>query len=157
MSSPVPQQMFLPSERLAAVQTVVRSLRFNAHVELEVSVEMLPPAVGLGAALVGAVEERGVGGLALSPARVVSVGVERVEDCHGDRTVSVSLVSRLLGVLGQAYRAPGTVEVPLVTDQMLLPLEVFPTLRTPEGSLRLLAEVGHLQGGCGLLWPETSI
>ena len=125
--------------------------------ELEVSVEMLPPAVGLGAALVGAVEERGVVGLALSPARVVSVGVERVEDCHGDRTVSVSLVSRLLGVLGQAYRAPGTVEVPLVTDEMLLPLEVFPTLRAPEWSLRLLAEVGHLQGGGDLLWPETSI
>ena len=98
MPPPVSQQVFLPSERLAAVQTVVRSLRFNAHVELEVSVEMLPPAVGLGAALVGAVEERGVVGLALCPARVVSVGVERIEDSHGDWAVSVGLVSLLVVV-----------------------------------------------------------
>ena len=81
MAAPVAQQVFLPSECLATVQTVVRSLRFYPHVELEVSVEMLPPAVSLGAALVCAVEQRRVGpGRGLC--RVVRVGVERVEDRH---------------------------------------------------------------------------
>jgi len=144
VSSPVTEEVFLPSERLATVQAVVRSLGFYAHVELEVSVEMFPPAVGLGAALVGAVQQGRVGALSRGPARVVSVGVERVEDGHGDGTVCVSLVSGLLTVLGQTYRAPGAVEVPLVTDQVFLPLEIFTALRAPERSLGFLAEVSHL-------------
>ena len=45
------------------------------------SVEMFPPAVGLAATLVGAVEQRGVAG-ALGGPGVVSVGVERIEDSH---------------------------------------------------------------------------
>ena len=107
------------------------------------SVEMLPPAVGLAAALVCAVQERGVAG-GLGGPGVVSVGVERVEDSHGDGAVSVGLVS-LLAVVRQTHRTAGPVEVSLVTDQVLLPLEILPALRTPEGSFRLLPEVGHLQ------------
>ena len=109
------------------------------------SVEMFSPAVGLAAALVRAVQERGVAG-GLGGAGMVSVGVERIEDSHGDGTVSVSLVS-LLAVVRQTHRTAGTVEVSLVSHQVLLPLEIFPALRAPEGPLRLLAQVSHLRGG----------
>ena len=105
---------------------------------------MFPPAVGLAAALVGAVQEGGVAG-GLGGPGVVSVGVERVEDRHGDGAVSVGLVA-LLGVVRQALGAAGTVEVPLMAHQVLLPLEIFPALRAPERPLRLLAQVSHLRG-----------
>ena len=111
--------------------------------KLEMSVEMFPPAVGLAAALISAVQERRVAG-GLGGPGVVSVGVERIEDSHGDGTVSVSLVS-LLAVVRQTHRTAGTVEVSLVTDQVLLPLEIFPALRAPERPLRLLAQVSHLR------------
>ena len=107
------------------------------------SVEMFPPAVGLGAALVGAVQERGVAG-GLGGASVVSVGVERVEDSHGDGAVSVGLVS-LLVVVRQPRCTVGTVKVSLMTDKMLLPLKILPALRAPEWPLRLLAQVSHLR------------
>ena len=107
------------------------------------SVEMFPPAVGLATALVGAVQERRVAG-GLGGPGVVSVGVERIEDSHGDGTVSVALVS-LLVVVRQTHRTAGTVKVSLVTDQVLLPLEILPALRAPERPLRLLAQVSHLR------------
>ena len=107
------------------------------------SVEMFPPAVGLATALVGAVQERRVAG-GLGGPGVVSVGVERVEDSHGDGAVSVGLVS-LLVVVRQPRCTVGTVKVSLMTDQMLLPLKILPALRAPEWPLRLLAQVSHLR------------
>ena len=118
------------------------------------SVEMFPPAVGLAAALVRAVEERGVAG-GLGGASVVSVGVERIEDSHGDWAVSVGLVS-LLVVVRQTLSAAGTVEVSLVSHQVLLPLEIFPALRAPEGPLRLLAQVSHLRWMISTMLEEKS-
>ena len=158
MSSPVPQQVFLPSEGLAAVQTVVRSLRFNAHVELEVSVEMLPPAVGLGAALVGAVEQPLLGVGVVSPGPgvrsscvvvspwsrpMLSVGVEGGQHCHRDRTVSVPC-SPHLGVKTTSARNTGPVEILLMPREVFLPLEIFTTNSTEEWSLGLLTEMGDL-------------
>ena len=105
---------------------------------------MFPPAVGLAAALVGAVQEGGVAG-GLGGPGVVSVGVERVEDSHGDGAVRVGLVA-LLAVVRQTHRTAGPVEVPLVSHQVLLPLEILPALRAPERSLRLLTQVSHLGG-----------
>ena len=105
---------------------------------------MFPPAVGLAATLVSAVKQRGVAG-GLGRPGVVSVGVERVEDRHGDGAVSVRLVA-LLAVVRQALSAAGTVEVPLVAHQVLLTLEILPALRAPERPLRLLAQVSHLRG-----------
>lgn len=105
---------------------------------------MFPPAVGLAATLVSAVKQRGVAG-GLGRPGVVSVGVERVEDSHGDGAVSVGLVA-LLAVVRQALGTAGTVEVPLVAHQVLLTLEIFPALRAPERPLRLLTQVSHLRG-----------
>ena len=122
--------------------------------QFEMSVEMFPPAVGLAAALVRAVEERGVAG-GLGGASVVSVGVERIEDSHGDWAVSVGLVS-LLVVVRQTLSAAGTVEVSLVSHQVLLPLEIFPALRAPEGPLRLLAQVSHLRWMISTMLEEKS-
>ena len=93
----MPHKMFLPCECLGALHAVVRSLRLNAHVKLEVTVEVLPPGVGLGAALVGAVEEAlllavviaGAGVRVRRPVAVSVVGVEGGEHCHGDGAVSV--------------------------------------------------------------------
>ena len=113
--------------------------------QFEMSVEMFPPAVGLAAALVSAVQEWRVAG-GLGWPSVVSVGVERVEDGHRDGAVGVALVSLLI-VVRQTLSAAGTVEVSLVSHQVLLPLEIFPALRAPEGPLRLLAQVSHLRGG----------
>ena len=51
---------------------------------------------------------------------------------------------RVTRFLPHVSRAPRPVDVPLVSLQMLLPLEVLAALVTPEGSLRLLAQVVHL-------------
>ena len=144
MTPPVSQQVFLPGECLAAVQAVVRPLRLYPHVELQVPVEMFPPAVSLSAALVRAVKEGRVGGT-LGRGGVVSVGVQGVQHSHGDGAVSVSLLPGLPSVVRQSDRTAGPVEVPLVADQMLLPLEILATLRAPERSLRLLAQMSHLR------------
>ena len=83
----VPQQMFLPCERLPAVEAVVGPVRLNPHVQLDVSVEVLAAAVRLRAALIGAVEQPG-------PVRAV-----------GLRHVLLLLLLLLLGVvLGWAGR-----------------------------------------------------
>ena len=56
MTSLVSQQMLLPCKRLSTIKTVVGSLWLDALVLLDVLGEVLAPAVGLGAALVGAVQ-----------------------------------------------------------------------------------------------------
>ena len=57
MAPSVSHQMLLSCECFATFHTVIRSLRFNAHVKFDVPVEVLPPGVGLGTSLVGAVQE----------------------------------------------------------------------------------------------------
>lgn len=48
----MPQQVFLSRECFAAVETVIRAVGLNAHVQLDVSVEVFPATVGLGTAIV---------------------------------------------------------------------------------------------------------
>lgn len=56
MSPLVTHQMLLPREGLVTVCAVVGSLRFNTLVHSVMAVEVLPPTVCLGTALVGAVQ-----------------------------------------------------------------------------------------------------
>merc|ERR1719470_394804 len=56
VTSPVSQQVLLPCESFPTVQAVVRSLWFNAHVQLYVPVEMLSPTVCLGTPLIGTMQ-----------------------------------------------------------------------------------------------------
>ena len=158
VTAPVPHQMLFPRECLAALHAVVRSLRFNAHVKLDVAVEMLPPGVSLGAALVGAVEQPllGVGVVSPGPGvrsscvvvspwsrSMLSVGVEGGQHCHRDRTVSVPC-SPHLGVKTTSARNTGPVEILLMPREVFLPLEIFTTNSTEEWSLGLLTEMGDL-------------
>ena len=53
VTSPVSQQVFLPCECFPTIKTVIRSLWFNAHVQLYMPVEMLSPTVCFGTALIG--------------------------------------------------------------------------------------------------------
>ena len=57
MRSSVALEMLLPGEVLAAVQAVVRPLRLDALVVLDVPVQMLSSRIRLGAALPGAMQQ----------------------------------------------------------------------------------------------------
>ena len=130
----VPQQVLLPGEGLPTVEAVVGPLRLDAHVQLEVAVEVLPPAVGLGTALICALQAAGRVGLrGLAAAQLQRQG--------GGPGLGLLQAGRGR----QPQRTARPVDVTLVAGEMLLPLEILPALRTPEGSFRLLPEVGHLQ------------
>ena len=99
MTAPVPHQMLLPRECLSTLHAVIRSLRFNAHVKLDVAVEVLPPGVGLGAALVRAVEQPllgvgvvGPGAGVCSPCVVVSPRARRMLSVGVPLVISVTSV-----------------------------------------------------------------
>ena len=158
MTAPVPHQMLLPRECLAALHAVVRSLRFNAHVKLDVAVEVLTSGVGFGAALVGAVEQPllGVGVVGPGsgvrspcvvvsprPRRMVSVGVEGGQHSHRDRTISVPR-SPHLRVEPASARDASPVKILLMPREVFLPLEIFTTNSTEEWSLGLLTKMGDL-------------
>ena len=161
VAAPVPHQMLLPRECLAALHAVIRSLRFNAHVKLYVTVEVLPPRVGLGAALVGAVEQTLLGVWIVCPAPgsgvgrprvtvsprpwpVLSVGVQGGQHRHRDRAVCVAC-SRYLGVEPAPAGDAGPVEILLMPCEMFLPLKIFTTNSAKEWSLWLLSEMGDLR------------
>ena len=158
MTAPVPHQMLLPRECLSTLHAVIRSLRFNAHVKLDVAVEGLPPGVGLGAALVRAVEQPllgvgvvGPGAGVCSPCvvvsprarRMLSVGVEGGQHSHRDRTISVPR-SPHLRVEPASARDASPVEILLMPREVFLPLEIFTTNSTEEWSLGLLTKMGDL-------------
>ena len=159
VAAPVPHQMLLPRECLAALHTVIRSLRFNAHVKLYVTVEVLPPRVGLGAALVGAVEQTllgvwivcpgsGVGGPRVTvsprPRPMLSVGVQGGQHRHRDRAVCVAC-SPHLGVEPAPSGNACPVEILLMPCEVFLPLKIFTTNSAEEWSLWLLTEMGDLR------------
>ena len=159
VAAPMPHQMFLPGECLAALHAVVRSLRFNAHVKFYVTVEVLPPRVGLRAALIGAMEQPllrvGIVGpgsgesrpcVAVSPRRrpVMSVGVEGGQHRHGDRAVRVPS-SPPLAVEPAPARDASPVEILLMPSEVFFPLKIFTTNSAEEWSLRLLTEMGDLR------------
>ena len=56
MGSFVAEQMFLPSERLPTLHTVVRSVGLYTHVQFNVSVQVFPTTIRLRATFVGAMK-----------------------------------------------------------------------------------------------------
>ena len=157
VAAPVSHQVLLPRECLTALHAVVGSLRLYAHVKLDVTVEVLTPGVGLGAALVCAVEQPlpgggvvgpgadvGRPGVVVGPRPVMSVGVQRGQHGHRDRAVRVPLGPNL-GVESAPTGDAGPVKILLMPRKMLLPLEIFTTNSAEERSLRLLTEMGDLR------------
>ena len=92
--------MFFSSKCFSTIHTIIRSLRFNAHVKFDVSVEVLSSAVSFGTPLICTVQKTlgGVIATATMWALVVSVGVERIENCHGDGTICVLVLATLVQV-----------------------------------------------------------
>ena len=84
MTPPMPHQMFFSRECFSTVHTIIRSLRFNAHMKFNVSVQMFSPTVSFGTTLVGTMQQSlsVIGAAWMRLPLVMSVGVERIQDSH---------------------------------------------------------------------------